>query len=207
VAAIGSSEVALAVVAVSVAGWSLPSVMSFELGVVATGPDGLPWWVPALLGAAGVAGCWAGWWRPRLVLQVGLCVLVAAYAGAWMMPDQVWPALSAAIPLMAAAASIWAAGLRLAFVTPLRLAAVGLAGVAAITCGLVLALPLSWALDGDVPADPDSLRAGARVLIGLCGALALLAVGFVAALVSRLKSAAPEHRPTVDLQDLPGRES
>jgi len=53
----------------------------------------------------------------------------------------------------------------------------------ALLTGLVTAVPLGWALGGDVPVGEDDARAAGRALLGLTFALCVLALGYLSLLL------------------------
>jgi hypothetical protein len=144
-----------------------PGVLALPVYVVWTA-HGLPTaglvWACALGGTVGMAAAWR--W-PRHAVTGGLLVLAAGCAGLWVpLGAEGWTV--AGVTVMVAAASASAVGGVLASLgSPAALRLVIGAFVCALVVGVMLTLPLVWAVAGDLPLGYDDARAGTRVLLGL----------------------------------------
>lgn len=130
-------------------------------------------------------------WRPDAGVVGGLLVLAAGAAGAWVLPAA---HLLLAIPVAAMAGGAAAAvfgGLRFALESPLGVRLVGGIAISTAVLGVGLALPLTWALGGDLPASPQTASADVRVFLGLTFAAAVLGAGYAATLTARADSPNP----------------
>lgn len=189
---------AVTVLGLGVAGLSMPST-AVQVGYVAVTLVMLCWpvsiglllrvsdragGVPGLLLAvvltAAFAGAGAGVWRPRLGVVGGLLLLAVGAAGAWGLPSSS-DVLAVPIAVLAAgAAAALLGGLRFGLVSPLGVRLVGAAAVSAAMLGVLLSLPLSWALGGNLPDSVTRAGADARVFLGLTFAAAALGAGYAA---------------------------
>lgn len=188
---IPSRLIRLGFVAVSFAAACLPSVVQLLLRVSDDGVSRVSLWAVLALVASAAVGVALGWRWPLSTMTVGLVVVAAASAGTWMIPGRPWLLIVALAPLVAAGATVFAAGLRLAMETPAGLRFVGAAGVGALTLGLLFAAPLGWALAGDLPVSVDDARAAGRVFLGLTGAAAVLLAAYTSVLRGRAVRRAP----------------
>lgn len=139
-----------------------------------------------LLAAAGVLGVAVGWrWAPT-ASWAALLVMAGACAGAWVMPDAMWPMLAATAPFMLAAGAAAAAGVRLCTATPMSLRFCVLTVVGVLLLGSTLSIPLGWSLGGAVASSTDDARAAGRVFLGLTCAAAVLAAAYIGTLTPQL---------------------
>lgn len=176
----------LAYLCVSVVGWGLPTVTTLLVKVADDGSSRVGWLGAAALAGATGLGMLAGTRRPLGAAPVGLIVAAGAAAGAWVLPDQPWLMLAAGIPLSGAAGAVWSAGLTLAMSSPVAVRFVGLSAVGALVLGSLLALPVAWALVGDLPVSVDDTRAAGRVFLGIGFAVATLASAYGTVLAGRI---------------------
>lgn len=139
--------------------------------------------------AAVAVGAAVGGWRAALGVVGGLLLLAAGAAGAWALPGAHVLAVPAAA-MGAGAASALLGGLRFGLVSPLGVRLVGAVAISSAILSVLLALPLSWALGGDVPASPGAAAADFRVVLGLTFAAAVLGAGYASTL-----TATPSHGP------------
>jgi hypothetical protein len=191
--------VAVAVLGLSVACFSMPSA-HVRVGFAAVGIVLLCW--PASIGvlliatsrsaelsrvligvivAAVALGAGLGTQWPTRGIGGGLLLLAAGAAGAWAaVPARQLLLLVPVAAMAGGAAAALLGGLRSGLVSPLTSRLVGAGAFSALTLGVELALPLSWALGGSLPVTPAAANADARVLLGLTFAATVLVAGFAA---------------------------
>jgi multidrug transporter EmrE-like cation transporter len=135
--------------------------------------------VGVIVAAVGLGAGLGPQWPARGIVG-GLLLLSVGAAGAWAVPES---RLLLAVPVAAMAGGASAAllgGLRFGLESPLGVRLVGAGAFSALTLGVVLALPLSWALGGGLPVTTVAADADAKVLLGLTFAAAVLGAGYVA---------------------------
>jgi hypothetical protein len=151
-------------------------------------------WLVVVLAAVAVAGCCsaaARWVTPIMAIPVGLALSAVAAVAVWVVqPGSIW-VLPGATLLAAAAGAVVAAGL---LNLPPGAPAIPLiisAGLCALVLGLVLAVPLCWAMLGDVPARASDLQASGRLYAGLTVAGSSLSTAYTWNLRGRLQTGQP----------------
>jgi hypothetical protein len=146
------------------------SVSRLDLGVLV---------VAVALGAVG------GGMSPARGVVGGLLLLAGGAAGAWVVAGP-HPLQAVAVAAMAGgAAAAMVAGLRSGLTSPVAAQLIGVQAVSCTILGVLLALPLSWALGGSLPVTTASAVADARVLLGLTAAAAVFGAGYAATLRTR----------------------
>lgn len=181
----------LAFVASAVVAATLPSLTQLLILAADAGEQRVEgWWLLGLMAAA-LVGAGVGWRLPAArVVPLGLMLYALAAAGAWVMPGRSWVMTCLAAPLVAAAAAVLVASLDCCYQSRTALRFVGLAIMAASSLGLVLALPFTWSVSGDLAqltTSVDEVRAMARVLLGLTFSASVLASAYAWILSSRLR--------------------
>jgi hypothetical protein len=196
-----------------VTGLVLPTA-TFALSGVSD-PSAPPGWTGVVLTTlAAVAGAAAAalWPRQRLlVVPLGLLSCAASAVAVWVISDATTPMTVAVGALLAGAGAV-VCGCLLAVSTDGD--ARGLMGFV-LVCGLVLgslvAVPLSWALLGEIPRQPGQLWAAGRLLAGLAVAASGIGAAYTWIIRGRLlaaaglqgrRSAPGPPDPAVGLQDL-----
>jgi hypothetical protein len=172
-----------ATVTLVVVGLAGPGCLAYSVAM--TDPNaGQPrwtWW--AALAAAAVIGSGLGLRWPGAGQVTGLLLVAAACMGGWLMPASAWLVLAASGPLaFGSAVAVTAAIARSSAAAGLldRLALIVVTGVLVGTVSQVVLV--GWALSGYLPIEPDSIRSGGRVMLGLTFALSVLAAAYVSIL-------------------------
>jgi hypothetical protein len=180
-------RVRLAYLAVSVVGWAVPATTAFAVSV-ADGNGGVAVGRPilALLVVAAVAGAVLGSRGLVGVLPVGLIITAAAAAAAWVMSDRPWVMFASVAPLVALATAIVVTGLRIVVFDLPASRLVALAVIVSLVLGQVVAVPLDWAMLGDVPDTVGATMASGRLDAGLTVAVTTLAAAWTWVLRGRL---------------------
>jgi hypothetical protein len=171
-----------------------------------------------MLAVVASLGALAGTRRASLIVAVGVTVMTLSALGVWVMANEQWAMFAAAAPLSAAAGAVMVGAFRLAGPHSSASLMLVLTAISAFVVGQVVAVPLSWALMGDVPTATGTVFAAGRLQAGLTVAVASLAAAGSWVLHRRLVaatgadeypggSAPSQHRATVDLQDLSGGEA
>jgi hypothetical protein len=216
-AVLPTSALRLAHIGVTVVAALVPATVTLAVLLVDSGDLRLSWPVAAWLAVVAALGVLMGIGRTSLVVAGGIAIMTLSAAGVWVMADEQWAMFAAAAPLSAAAGAVMLAAFRL--VGPHSSAGLMLAltAISALVVGQVVAVPLSWALLGDVPTATGTVFAAGRLQAGLTLAITSVAAAGSWVLHRRLVappdgggpvgSAASQHRATVDLQDLTGGEA
>jgi hypothetical protein len=208
----------LAHVGVTVVAATVPATVTFAVLFVDSGEVRLSWHVVAMLAVVASLGALAGTRRASLIVAVGVTVMTLSALGVWVMANEQWAMFAAAAPLSAAAGAVMVGAFRLAGPHSSASLMLVLTAISAFVVGQVVAVPLSWALMGDVPTATGTVFAAGRLQAGLTVAVASLAAAGSWVLHRRLVaatgadeypggSAPSQHRATVDLQDLSGGEA
>ena len=129
---------------------------------------------------------------------MGLLVVAAAAAGGWAAPRDPWLMLAIGGPMAVGAGAALLGGLRCAAAELTGARFIGVALVGTTVVGSLLAVPLTWALAGNVPDSTEEARAAVRVFMGLTFALVVLAAAYSATLARHLREGgqAPLRRVT-----------
>jgi hypothetical protein len=136
--------------------------------------------------AAGAGGTVIGYRRPRQGVVIGLCAVAAMAFLAWPGYGSGWVSTTVLAMLIGAAAATAAGGFALGLESEAALRLVSFGFVSGLVTGLLLAIPLGWALIGDLALTPDSSRANARVFLGLVFSAAVLVAAHSAVLGHRI---------------------
>jgi hypothetical protein len=208
-------RVRLAYLSVSAVAWVVPSTTAFALSVANGRGDAVGWPILVLLVAAAVAGAVVGSRGAVEVLPVGFTIAAVAAAAAWVMSDQPWVMVAAVGPLVALATAIVVTGVRIIGSDQPASRLVALAVIVSLVLGQLVAVPLDWAMLGDVPDTVGATMASGRVDVGLTVAVTALAGAWTwvaRGRLLRLRAAASglttaQLGSAVDLQDLPSGES
>jgi hypothetical protein len=123
---------------------------------------------------AGIVGVVIGHRYPRRGVVTGLMVVAAVAVLAWPGYETAWVSTPLVAGLVGAAAAVVSGGFSLALESEAAVRLVSFAFVSALAAGLLLAVPLGWALVGDLPLTPASSRANSRVYLGLLFSAAVL---------------------------------
>lgn len=158
-----------------------PSCIQLLMGWVASGTGG-PGVAAALIPAGGgCLGAGLGIWHPHSWAVGGVAAVALGAAGGWVLPDDRWLVVPAAVVLLFGTGAALAAGVRLSCRDPLSLGFVVVAGIAGLLFGLVVAVPLGWALTGAIPVHSPGLLTVGRVVLGCTVAVTVMTGALLAA--------------------------
>lgn len=214
-----TSALRLAHVGVTVVAAMVPATATFAVLFVDSGGVRLSWPVVALLAVVAALGALvAGTRGASLVVASGVTIMTLSAMGVWVMADEQWAMFAAVAPLSAAAGAVMVAAFRLVGSHPSAMLMLVLTAISAFVVGQIVAVPLSWALIGDVPTATDTVFAAGRLQAGLTVAVASVAAAGSWVLHRRLvtatgahqqfaRSTSSQHRAAVDLQDLASGEA
>jgi hypothetical protein len=178
----------LAYIAVSAVLWVVPATAMFAVSV-ADAARGVTATiiVPFLAAAAcGVAiGCRGG----RAVIPVGFALMVVAGCGVWVMATGPWVMVASVGPLVMVATAVVVSAIRIVGIGGSASRLVGLAVVGSLVLGQVVAIPLDWAMLGDLPSSGKEMIASGRLDAGLTVAVASLAASWTWVVSRRLQRA------------------
>lgn len=163
-----------------------PPCVALLLVAADAGPTRVSPLAVAVLVSAAVCGAGLGSWRPGVGVVGGLVVVAVAAAGAWVMPANPWLMVASGAPMAAGAGGALLGGLRRVAGDRAGVRFVGAATVCTLVLGSLIALPLSWALEGSVPDAEEEARNAARVMLGLTFGLTVLAAAFTSTLLRRI---------------------
>jgi hypothetical protein len=163
-----------------------PGILAMPVYVVWTA-HGLPTWgLVAASAVGGLVGAGVAWHWPRHAVTGGLIVLAAGCAALWgPVGEEAWTIAGLAILVGAATASS-VGGLLASLGSPAALRLVIGAFVCALVVGVMLTLPLVWAIAGDLPLGYDNARTGTRVLLGLAFSSATALAAYTSVLGRRI---------------------
>jgi hypothetical protein len=136
--------------------------------------------------AAGVVGASAAWRWPRGSVVWGPLAMALGSAALWVPVGQAAPTVAGVAALTAAAVACGVGGMLSSLGSPAALRLIVGAFVCALVGGVVLTLPLIWALAGDLPLGYDDARAGSRVILGLVFSSAVLLSAYASVLARRI---------------------
>lgn len=126
--------------------------------------------------------------RVRSVLAPSLLIYAAATAGLWMLPTRPWLMTVALTPLLLAGAAVLTACAIIAVNGSHVGLPIGVAVLGALLLGLLLSLPVTWAVGGEVPISAvGELQAVGRGLLGLTFAAGVVLAAYTEVLASRLR--------------------
>jgi hypothetical protein len=205
----------LAYLSVSAVAWVVPSTTAFALGAANGGGDAVGWPILGLLVAAAVVGAVVGSRGLVDVLPIGFTLTAVAAAAAWVMSDQPWVMVAAVGPLVALATAIVVTGVRIIGSDQPASRLVAFAVIVSLVLGQLVAVPLDWAMLGDVPDTVGATMASGRLDVGLTVAVTALAGAWTWVARGRLLRrqaagsvlTAAQHGSAVDLQDLASGEA
>lgn len=182
-----------AVVASGLVAMTLPSVTQLLTVVGDSGESRVRFWWLLVLGVGALAGHCLGWrLLPGRVIPYGLMGYAIAAAAAWVVPGRPSVMVAVAVPLLASAGAVLTSSLLCCLETRGALRFLGVVIIAAVCLGLVFALPLTWAVSGDLAQlteEVDEVRAMARVLLGLTFSASVLAAAYTWILTNRTRRA------------------
>lgn len=141
--------------------------------------------LPVLVVAAVVGGGIGLVLRRRAVIG-GLVVVALGCAGAWLVRGESAGWLVVLALLAGAGCAVAVGGLIVAMESPATLRLVAFASLSALVVGTGIAVPLGWALIGDLPTGHREAVATSRVLAGLVYSLAVLLAGYVTVVGRRI---------------------
>jgi hypothetical protein len=170
-------RVRLGYVAVSAVAWIVPATTSFAVDVAGVdGGIGLP--IVVLLVVLASAGAAIGGQGRSAVIPVGLALTAVASVATWTMSAEPWVMVTAIGPLVAFATAVLVTGVLIVATDPHAIRLIGLAVIASLVLGSVVAIPLDWALLGDVPGNSGDAIASGRLDAGLSVAVASAAAAW-----------------------------
>jgi hypothetical protein len=184
----------LAYVAVSAVSWVVPATAMFAVGA-ADGDAGVAGTVSVLLLAAAGGGVAIGYRGSTAVIPLGFALMVVAGCGVWVMATRPWVMLASVGPLVVVATAVLVCAVRVAGPGGPASRLVGLALVGSLVLGQVVAIPLDWAMLGDVPSSGGELIASGRLDAGLTVAVTSLAAAWTWVVRRRLQRAATSESP------------
>lgn len=213
-----TSALRLAHVGVTVVAAMVPATATFAVLFVDSGEVRLSWPVVTLLAVVAALGALAGTRGASLVVAAGVTIMTVSAMGVWVMADEQWAMFAAVAPLSAAAGAVMVAAFRLVGAHSSAMLMLVLTAISAFVVGQIVAVPLSWALIGDVPTATGTVFAAGRLQAGLTVAVASVSAAGSWVLHRRLvaatgahqqfaRSTSSQHRATVDLQDLASGEA
>ncbi len=194
----------LAFVGATVVAGLVPTTVTLAVAVVNQPAGGVSVSVVMALGAATVAGGVVGSRGRSAAVPFGLAVTALAAVAGWVMSDSPWLMLGAVAPLLAAAAVVLVGSLQLVVTDPEASRLIGFAVICAVVVGGVVAVPLSWAMLGDVPTGLADIRAAGRLYAGLTVAASSLAAAWTWVLRRRLLSTTSRARSSSAFAHFPG---
>jgi hypothetical protein len=163
-----------------------PGVLALPV-YVAWIDGGLPSaWLLAASALGATAGAAAAWRWPRHAETSGLLVLAAGCAVLWGPVGNEAATIVGIAVLVAASTASAVGGVLASLGSPAALRLVIGAFVCALVVGLMLTLPLVWAISGNLPLGEDHARTGTRVLLGLAFSSAVALGGYVSVLGRRI---------------------
>jgi hypothetical protein len=139
---------------------------------------------------AAVCGVAIGYRGSTAVIPVGFALMVVAGCGIWVMPTGQWVMLASVGPLVVVGTAVLVSAVRIVGYGGPASRLVGLAIVGSLVLGQVVAIPLDWAMLGDVPSSGREMIASGRLDAGLTVAVASLAASWTWVVRRRLQRAA-----------------
>jgi hypothetical protein len=143
---------------------------------------------------AAAVGVAIGYRGSTAVIPVGFALMVVAGCGIWVMPTGQWVMLASVGPLVVVGTAVLVSAVRMVGDGGPASRLVGLAIVGSLVLGQVVAIPLDWAMLGDVPSSGREMIASGRLDAGLAVAVASLAASWTWVVRRRLQRAAT-HMP------------
>jgi hypothetical protein len=179
----------LAYVAVSAVSWVVPATAMFAVSVADAG-GGVGATVIVLFLAAAACGVGIGYRGSTAAIPAGFALMVVAGCGVWAMAATPWVMLASVGPLVMVATAVLVSAVRIVGYGGPASRLVGLALVGSLVLGQVVAIPLGWAMLGDVPSRGGEMIASGRLDAGLTVAVASLAASWTWVVHRRLQRAA-----------------
>jgi hypothetical protein len=171
---IRDQSVRLGYVAVSAVAWILPATAGFAVDVAAS-HGGPGWPITVLFIALAAVGAAVGSRGTSAVVPIGFALIATAAVGTWVMSDEPWVMFAAVGPLVGLGTAVLVTGMRVVGSDPYAVRLVAMALISSLVLGAVVAIPLDWAMLGDVPGNPGDAFASGRLDAGLAVAVASLA--------------------------------
>ncbi|MDX6318638.1 MAG: hypothetical protein QOD35_2038 [Nocardioidaceae bacterium] len=183
------SSARLSYIAVSAVSWVVPATAMFAVSV-AGADKGVAGTITVLFLVAAVCGVAIGYRGSTAVIPVGFALMVVAGCGIWVMPTGQWVMLASVGPLVVVGTAVLVSAVRIVGYGGPASRLVGLAIVGSLVLGQVVAIPLDWAMLGDVPSSGREMIASGRLDAGLTVAVASLAASWTWVVRRRLQRAA-----------------
>jgi hypothetical protein len=168
-------RVRLAYLAVIAVAWPVPATTMFALSFADAGRSRVGWPVLAVLVLAAAVGTALGSRSRPAAVPIGLALTSACAAATWVMSDQPWVMVAAVGPLVVCTTAVLVAAVRLVASDVHASRLIGQAVIGSLVLGQVVAVPLDWAMLGNVPGSPGELMASGRLDAGLTVAVASVA--------------------------------
>jgi hypothetical protein len=178
----------LAYIAVSAVSWVVPATAMFAVGA-ADADTAVTGTITVLLLLAAGCGVAIGYRGSSAVIPVGFALMVVAGCGIWVMATSPWVMLASVGPLVIAGTAVLVSAVRIVGYGGPASRLVGLAIVGSLVLGQVVAIPLDWAMLGDVPSSGREMIASGRLDAGLTVAVASLAASWTWVVRRRLQRA------------------
>jgi hypothetical protein len=134
----------------------------------------------------GLVGIAAAWLSPRHAVTGGLLAMAVGSAALWGPIGNQAATIAGVAVLVAASAAAAVGGVLASLASPAALRLVVGAFVCSLVVGVMLTLPLVWAVAGDLPLGYDDARAGTRVLLGLAFSSATVLAAYTSVLGRRI---------------------
>jgi hypothetical protein len=179
----------LAYIAVSAVSCVVPATAMFAVGV-ADAAKGVTGTITVLFLVAAACGVAIGYRGGTAVITVGFVLMVVAGCGIWVMATGPWVMLASVGPLVMVGTAVLVSAVRIVGYGGPASRLVGLAIVGSLVLGQVVAIPLDWAMLGDVPGSGGEMIASGRLDAGLTVAVASLAASWTWVVRRRLRRAA-----------------
>jgi len=178
----------LAYIAVSAVLWVVPATAMFAVSA-ADAAGGVTATIIVLFLAAAAGGVAIGYRGGTAVIPVGFALMVVAGCGVWVMATGPWVMVASVGPLVMVATAVVVSTIRIVGVGGSASRLVGLAIVGSLVLGQVVAIPLDWAMLGDLPSSGKEMIASGRLDAGLTVAVASLAASWTWVVSRRLQRA------------------
>jgi len=178
----------LAYIAVSAVLWVVPATAMFAVSA-ADAARGVTATIIVLFLAAAAGGVAIGYRGGTAVIPVGFALMVVAGCGVWVMATRPWVMVASVGPLVMVATAVVVSTIRIVGVGGSASRLVGLAIVGSLVLGQVVAIPLDWAMLGDLPSSGKEMIASGRLDAGLTVAVASLAASWTWVVSRRLQRA------------------
>jgi hypothetical protein len=171
-------RVRLAYVAVIAVAWPVPATAMFAVGVADAGHSAVGWPVLAVLVVAAAGGAVLGAPGHTAVVPLGLALTAVSAAATWVMSDEPWVMVAAVGPLVAFTTAVLVTAVRLVASDMHASRVIGLALIGSLVLGQLVAVPLDWAMLGNVPSTAGEMMASGRLDAGLTVAITSVAAAW-----------------------------